>query len=195
MAQSPSGDFIITGTTDSNKVNLWSLSDMSLTQTLGYHNNTINDICISRDGKYAASASDDGIVNIWDIAKKSLFKTYQSLDSSVKSVCFSSDSKYLIIGQLGVQNTIKIWDIDLGKVTCDYTFDLTGTPNTIKTTSDNKYFAVGWGSNLILIKLRTKPISVTDLKEEAIQINRCFRIQALTILRLNSILKFPVLFK
>ncbi len=68
-----------------------------LVKKLAGHKESILDAAVSKDGKYAATASSDDTVKVWDIAAGTEWRSLKH-PNDVKSVAFSPDGKKLVTG-------------------------------------------------------------------------------------------------
>jgi chromatin assembly factor 1 subunit B len=97
-----------------------------ITDLIG-HDNTVNSVKFSPNGKYLASAGDDRTVIIWNRRPRAKefgseeqeiawcpFKILKSHTSDVYDLCWSRDSNYLISGS--VDNTAIFWNVEKSKV-------------------------------------------------------------------------------
>ncbi len=82
----------------------------------------VNDIAVSRDGRYLASAGWDGTVRVWDMAN---FRQVRKLESPktplgriatrIYNACaISTDSRYVAAGGFG--NRVDVWELATGKL-------------------------------------------------------------------------------
>jgi len=75
------------------------------------HQNSVNSVTFSPDGKIIVSASDDKTVKIWDLNGKEL-RTF-NCEEKVTSLVFSPNGKTLATAQ---DNTVKLWDLNGRKI-------------------------------------------------------------------------------
>ncbi|MFZ1025499.1 MAG: CHAT domain-containing protein [Limnoraphis robusta] len=76
------------------------------------HDQGVNSVTFSPDGKMLASASDDKTIKLWNAQTGAVIRTLEGHDSMVKSVTFSPDGKTLASGS--DDKTIKLWDAQTG---------------------------------------------------------------------------------
>lgn len=62
------------------------------------HTDDINDLQLSPDGKYLASASNDKSIILWDVNSGKIFKKLCGFEWKVTSIKFSSDGNYVVGG-------------------------------------------------------------------------------------------------
>jgi WD40 repeat protein len=77
------------------------------------HDDAVNAVAYSPDGKLLASGSDDHTLRLWSVAKGDCLASAE-LDTQIKSIVFSADGKYLFTGngntsayQLEIQKLLK----------------------------------------------------------------------------------------
>jgi len=73
------------------------------------HQQAVNDIKFSPDGRYFASASFDKKVKIWDGRNGNFFNTLTGHVGAVYSVAWASDSRYLV--SASKDSTLKLWEV------------------------------------------------------------------------------------
>jgi len=81
------------------------------------HQQVVNQICFSPDGRYLASASFDKSVKIWDAASGKFLGNLRGHVEKVYQVCWSADSRMLISGSK--DSTLKVWDLRTKKLKLD----------------------------------------------------------------------------
>jgi WD40 repeat protein len=88
----------------------WDLATGREMKTFRGHKDYINAVAISRDGKYAASASRDSNILLWDIETGRAVKTFRDTNS-VTVVIFSPGGDVVTGNYSGA---VKIWNIHTG---------------------------------------------------------------------------------
>jgi len=81
--------------------------------TLQSHQDSVNSVSFSPDGKMIASGSDDNTVKLWDVVTGRELRTFSRHQSGVNSVSFSPDGKMIASGSN--DNTVKLWDVVTGR--------------------------------------------------------------------------------
>jgi WD40 repeat protein len=80
-----------------------------LQQTFEGHNDAVNAVTISPDGKFLISGSADRTIKIWHLVRGELRQTLQGHSDGVTSVALSLDGRTLVSGSS--DKTIKIWRV------------------------------------------------------------------------------------
>jgi ribosome assembly protein 4 len=81
------------------------------------HQQPVNNVCFSPDGKYIASASFDKSIKLWQGTTGNYITTFRAHVQAVYQVCWSADSR--LICSSSKDSTIKVWDVTKKKLQCD----------------------------------------------------------------------------
>jgi len=81
------------------------------------HQQPVNHVCYSPDGRYIASASFDKSVKLWHGASGKFITTFRAHVQAVYQVCWSADSRLLVSSSK--DSTMKVWDITSKKMKMD----------------------------------------------------------------------------
>lgn len=84
---------------------------------LSGHQQPINLVNFSPDGRLIASASFDKSLKIWDAVVGKFKSSLRGHVGAVYQVCWSSDSRMLVSGSK--DSTVKLWDIQTATLKCD----------------------------------------------------------------------------
>ncbi len=115
---STDGQYLCAGTQgETNSIHVWNIiSGKEMTPLVG-HENAVEDLRSSADGKTLISASADGTIRFWDLYTGDLLKTLGDTDGSmISSIALSSDGKYLVSGHYYQEFTVKLWNLATGKL-------------------------------------------------------------------------------
>ena len=103
MQYTPAGDAALTSLT----------TLLAPPRVLKGHTDIIEDIAISPDGKYLATASDDKTARLWDFATGEAIHVFSGYTDIVGGVAFSPDGKYLLASS--EDRTARLWDVASGQ--------------------------------------------------------------------------------
>ena len=76
------------------------------------HDNKVNSVAFSPDGKYVVSGSDDDTARVWEAAT-GMEIARMTYDGHVNSVAFSPDGKYVVSGS--DDGTARVWEAASGE--------------------------------------------------------------------------------
>lgn len=110
-------ELLVSGS-DDYTLHLWSpATDKKPIVRMTGHQQPVNFVCYSPDGRYIASASFDNSVRLWDGVTGKFMATFRGHVQSVYQVCWSADSRLLC--SASQDSTMKIWDIKMKKMRKD----------------------------------------------------------------------------
>ena len=152
------------GKSAEGKIFVWETQNWTK-KSIGYHLAHVQDLKISHDGKYIATAALDSTAKVWDIEtwKVVLSVKPENIRMNVTGVDFSKDSKYLVTGSgAPAEQNIKIWDMKTGNSIYHYKQNGYGM---IHVSNNNKFittYILSPISKLILLNAKWSPTSVIE---------------------------------
>lgn len=93
-------------------VRIWDVATGACRLTLRGHTGWVQDVAVSPDGSWLASASQDRTVRIWDTATGACRRTLVGHEGSVYRCAVSSDGTRIL--SAGADGTVRIWDVASG---------------------------------------------------------------------------------
>lgn len=96
-----------------NNIIIWNAWTGKKEATLPGHNNFVNSIAYSPNGKRILSASNDKTIKIWNVRTGELLQTIRNPKSRVLDAVFSPNSKYIVSASM--DKKIRIWSIKTKK--------------------------------------------------------------------------------
>ncbi|HEY9694275.1 MAG TPA: hypothetical protein V6D15_18895 [Oculatellaceae cyanobacterium] len=87
--------------------------DGNLLRTLTGHNDSVEAVAITPDGKSAVSGSSDFTLKVWDLQTGKEISTLNGHNAWVRAVAITPDGKSAVSGSS--DNTLKVWDLQTGK--------------------------------------------------------------------------------
>jgi WD40 repeat protein len=92
---------------------LWKETKKSPLLVLKGHQDKINAVKFSPDGKMLASVGDDGMLIVRDVTTGGIIKEIQAHKDPATSLCFKSDGK--VIATTSWDKTVKLWNVATGE--------------------------------------------------------------------------------
>ena len=109
VAYSPVNPSVVASAGDNGVIKLWNLRN-GTAATLGRHQDTVNSIAFSPNGKFLASGGDDYVLKLWNVNHKHHIATHEHITdrarSQVKAVTFSPNGRVIATGG----RNAKLWD-------------------------------------------------------------------------------------
>lgn len=81
------------------------------------HQQPVNHVCFSPDGRFIASASFDKSVKLWNGVTGKFITSFRAHVQAVYQVCWSADSRLLVSSSK--DSTMKVWDVHSKKLKMD----------------------------------------------------------------------------
>ena len=104
---------VATGSRDKT-IGLWKLDSLEPVGRLAGHDDDIQQVAISPDGRRLASASYDRTIRIWDLASRTEVHVLARHTDRVFAVAFSPDG--LSVVSAGGDGTLRLWDAHTGEL-------------------------------------------------------------------------------
>jgi WD40 repeat protein/serine/threonine protein kinase len=89
---------------------LWEVATGKCLRTFSGHTNTAKSVCLSVDGRFALSGSEDATVKVWEVATGKCLRTFSGHADAVISVCLSADNRFAL--SRSSDGTIRLWNLD-----------------------------------------------------------------------------------
>jgi WD40 repeat protein len=130
---------------------------------LSGHQDKVNTVIFSPDGKAIASASNDGTIKLWK-ANGKLIKVLTGHGKSVRSLAFSPDSKYLV--SASHDRTLKLWQVKDGSLQKTMPGHLEEV-ETVRFSPDGSFIASGSFDNTVkLWTSKGQPIKTKNILKD-----------------------------
>jgi eukaryotic-like serine/threonine-protein kinase len=107
LAYSQDGAHLIV--TAARDIRVWDADRHTLLQTLTGHDDDVNALAASPDGRWIASGSSDRTVRLWNAATGQAAATLTGHDAGVRAIAFSPDGTRLVSG--GGDRVLRLWDV------------------------------------------------------------------------------------
>lgn len=111
-------------------------------QTLAGHTGPVNEVAVSSDGRWLATASDDLTVKLWDATTGQEVTTLSGHTAPVTSLAFSADNSHLLSGD--EDSLLIIWDVAAGSLVRALRGEDDGAVRAVAFHPDNERIAAGY---------------------------------------------------
>jgi len=95
-------------------IQVWDAQTGTELNTLGGHNNFVNSLAFSRDGRLLASAGADSTIKLWDLSTSRELRTLRGHDGSIEAIDFSADGRFLVSGSN--DGSTRLWNAQTGEM-------------------------------------------------------------------------------
>jgi WD40 repeat protein len=147
-------------------IEIVSLSDGKTLRVLRGHNDTVNYLAFSHDGKLLASASVDRTIALWNPSLGQVLRTMTRHTDTVNAVLFSEDDRQLF--SVGNDRAIRVWRVADGREMRRITGDLPGPARKITVSYDGQLVATALGAEIKLLDLRDGQVVRTIATQDAV---------------------------
>jgi WD40 repeat protein len=111
VSWSPDGELLASAA--GCEVRLWEIQSGREIRAFTGHQDWINSVAFSPDGKSIASGSSDNTVRLWQIDTGREIQTFTGHQHKVTSVAINPDGKSIVSGS--DDNTVRLWQVDTGR--------------------------------------------------------------------------------
>lgn len=109
-------------------------SQQGSVRRLDDHLQFVSGVCISEDGRWALSASDDCMICFWDLSRGTLVRTLDAHTHRIAGIAMTPDARLAVSGSDDF--TLRVWDLKNGK--CIKTLPLQGKLFSVGITADGR---------------------------------------------------------
>ncbi|HYV05530.1 MAG TPA: caspase family protein, partial [Blastocatellia bacterium] len=95
-------------------IKVWDTQTGAELSALAGHNNFINGLAFSRDGRMLASGSWDSTIKLWDLASGSEIRSLKGHTGPIAAVDFSSDGRFVVSGS--EDGSVRLWRAQTGEL-------------------------------------------------------------------------------
>jgi WD40 repeat protein len=95
-------------------IRVWNAQTGTELMSLSGHNNFVNTLAFSGDGKLLASGSYDSTIKLWDVATGSELRTLKGHSGSITALNFTPDGKFLVSGS--DDGSARLWKTQTGEL-------------------------------------------------------------------------------
>jgi WD40 repeat protein len=95
-------------------IRVWDAQTGTELRSLAGHNNFVNTLAFSGDGKLLASGSHDSTIKLWDVATGSELRTLKGHSGSITAINFTPDGQFLVSGS--DDGSARLWKTQTGEL-------------------------------------------------------------------------------
>jgi WD40 repeat protein len=118
IAVTPGDRYALSASQDGT-VKVWDIQAGQIIHTFKGHQYGVKSVTVTPDGRRALSASLDSTVKVWDLESRQELRTFTDHTGQVFNVAVTPDGQRALSTAFdGVSSTVKVWDIETGRVVC-----------------------------------------------------------------------------
>jgi WD40 repeat protein len=95
-------------------IKVWDTETGTETISLAGHNNMVNSLAFSRDGRFLASGGFDGVIKLWDLSSGRELRTLAGHGGSISALDFSGDGRFVVSGS--DDGSARFWSTQTGEM-------------------------------------------------------------------------------
>ncbi len=95
-------------------IKVWDTQTGAELNSLAGHNNFVNGLAFSRDGRMLASAGFDSTIKLWDLASGRELRTLMGHSGSIAAIDFSADGRFIVSGS--DDGSARLWSAQTGQM-------------------------------------------------------------------------------
>lgn len=95
-------------------IKVWDAQTGAELNSLAGHNNFVNGLAFSRDGRVLASASYDSTIKLWDLSSGRELRTLKGHIGSIAALDFSADGRFIVSGS--DDGSARLWNAQTGQM-------------------------------------------------------------------------------
>lgn len=96
------------------EIKIWDTQSGNELNSLAGHNNFVNGLAFSRDGRLLASGSYDSTIKIWDLSTGQERRTLRGHTGSISAIEFSPDGRFIVSGS--DDGSARLWNVSTGEL-------------------------------------------------------------------------------
>ena len=151
------------------KISFYNIIYKKIEKSFNAHEYRVNSLCLSKSGRFLASAGQDQLVKLWEMSEYSLFKQFD-LKIDINSFCLSLNDESIIVGC--ENKTLKRVIIEESRI-LEYEAH-TDSVSCIKATTDNLHVITGGNDNDIRVWSLKERTVVTVLRGHTDWVNALY---------------------
>ena len=146
VAYSPDGRLILTGSYDETAC-LWDAVDGRELRRFRGHEEAVNAVAFTRDGRFAVTGSGgviesvDNTIRLWDIATGREVRRFEGHAGGIIALAISADGRQILSG--GYDKSARLWDISTGRQLKVVSYVDPATITVVKFVPRSTYIVIG----------------------------------------------------
>ena len=127
---------------------MWDLQTGARLHELTGHQDWVNSVALSGDGRYIVSGSGDRTVAVWDLQTGARLHELTGHQGGVTSVALSGDGRHIVSGSR--DGTVAVWDLQTGARLHELTGHQ-GWVSSVALSGDGRYIVSGSGDRTVAV--------------------------------------------